>query len=89
MLKKRLTTCMDRWDKETETQEIIKRENLVIEVYTIFDKFNIAVQWTQQSKEQRIIENGNRSIDRTQREKRVENKIRYPRALGYNLRYWK
>lgn len=80
---------MDRWDKETETQEIIKRENLVIEVYTIFDKFNIAVQWTQQSKEQRIIENGNRSIDRTQREKRVENKIRYPRALGYNLRYWK
>lgn len=44
MLKKRLTTCMDRWDKETETQEIIKRENLVIEVYTIFDKFNIAVQ---------------------------------------------
>lgn len=35
---------MDRWDKETETQEIIKRENLVIEVYTIFDKFNIAVQ---------------------------------------------
>lgn len=67
---------MDRWDKETETQEIIKRENLVIEVYTIFDKFNIAVQWTQQSKEQRIIENGNRSIDRTQREKRVENKIR-------------